>query len=186
MIGTGQMVAFEETERIDYRLAMDLAREAGNTQLVTQLTNNGEPPYYGADVTWKSAAYLNYLSNAMAQNPQVRNGGYNTFRDLFSEEYGILDQVNFFRGIINTFNHVYPQLYSIDLREGYTQLDVPVYFLIGKHDLNAPVSLTEAYYDALEAPEKELIWFEHSAHNPWINEAGIFVDETLRVFDIAR
>lgn len=182
MIGTGQMVAFEETERTDYQAAMALAREAGDTRLVAQLENNGEPPYYGTDVTRKSAAYLNYLSSAMAQNPQVRNGGYNTFRDLFSAEYGIWDQINFFRGITGTFGHVYPQLYSIDLRKDYVRIDVPVYFFIGRHDLNAPVSLADAYYDALQAPEKELVWFEHSAHSPWINEADAFVRETIRVF----
>ena len=50
------------------------------------------------------------------EKPDIHNGGYNTFRDLFSSEYGALDKINFFRGIVNTFNSVYPQLYDIDLR----------------------------------------------------------------------
>jgi hypothetical protein len=38
---------------------------------------------------------------------------------------------------------VYQQLYDIDLRADYTKLDVPVYFFLGRHDVNAPVGLVE-------------------------------------------
>ena len=31
----------------------------------------------------------------------------------------------------------------------------------------------------LGAPEKEIVWFEHSGHSPWINERDRFVDELL-------
>ncbi len=180
VIGTGQMVSLD-TELMDYELAMQIARERGDDKTVATLEANDPPPYYGSDVTWKSAAYLQYLSAVMASNPEITNGGYNTFRDLFASEYGIFDKINFFRGIVNTFNHVYPQLYDIDLREGYTKLDVPVYFFIGRHDINAPTSLAEEYFEMLDAPQKELVWFEHSGHSPWLNESGLFVSELLRV-----
>lgn len=180
-VGTGQMVAFVETEIMDYNLALEIARERGDTSKIAALEANGLPPYYGKDVTWKSAEYLNYLSDIMARNPAIHNSGYNTFRDLFSSEYGILDKINFLRGVVNTFNHVYPQLYEIDLRIDYTQLDVPVYFFLGRHDINAPTSLVEDYFDVLEAPHKEIVWFEHSGHSPWINESNTFVNELLRI-----
>ncbi len=180
-IGTGQMVAFLETELMDYDLAMQIARERGDEKTAASLEANGPPPYYGPDVTWKSAAYLQYLSAYMNANPEIHNGGYNTFRDLFSSEYGVWDKINFMRGIVTTFNTVYPQLYDIDLRRDYASVNVPVYFLIGRHDVNAPVSLTEDYFELLSAPEKALVWFEHSGHSPWINESELFVSELLRV-----
>lgn len=173
-MGTGQMVAFEETEKIDYALAMKLAKENEDQKIVDSLRKNGPPPYYGKSVTTKSAVYLNYLSQRMARNPEIQNPGFQTIRDLSAKEYGILDKVNYLRGILQTFNQVYPQLYEIDLRKDYAKLDIPVYFLLGKHDLNAPRSLAEDYYAKLAAPEKEIIWFEHSGHNPWINERERF------------
>ena len=181
-IGTGQMVAFWETERIDYYKAMELAKQNGDQKTVDRLQKNGEPPYYGKSVTWKSAVYLNYLTAQMAKNPEVHNPGYNTIRDLMSSEYTLWDKINFFRGIINTYNNVYPQLYEIDLRKDYPKLQVPVHFFLGRHDLNAPTALAEEYYQLLEAPEKSLIWFEHSAHSPWINEPDLFVKEVLECF----
>lgn len=181
VIGTGQMIDFLETERMDYEKAMEIAESKGDQSKIDKLKENGRPPYYGSDVTWKSAEYLNYLSAYMSSNPEIQNGGYNTFRDLFSPEYGILDKINFLRGIVNTFNHVYPQLYGINLRTDYPRLEIPVYFFLGRHDSNAPSVLVEEYYSILEAPSKEIIWFEHSGHSPWINESDKFVDELIAV-----
>jgi pimeloyl-ACP methyl ester carboxylesterase len=181
-IGTGQMIDFAETERVDYAKAIEIAENNGDTALIKKLKTNGEPPYYGKDVTWKSALYLNYLSAYMASNPEIHNPGYNTFRDLASFEYGLLDKMNFFRGIINTFNNVYQQLYEIDLRKDYTKLDAPVYFFLGRHDVNAPTVFVEEYERLLDAPEKGIVWFEHSGHSPWINEPDKFVKEVVSCF----
>lgn len=181
-IGTGQMIDFAETERLDYAKALEIAAQRGDTDMVNRLKANGEAPYYGNDMVWKSALYLNYLSSYMASLPEVTNSGYNTFRDVLSSEYGLLDKINFFRGIIFTFNNVYQQLYSIDLRRDFNKLEVPVYLFLGRYDFNAPTSLAEEYFQVLDAPEKKLVWFEHSAHSPWVNEKEKFAREVISCF----
>lgn len=181
-IGTGQMVDFKETEIMDYKKAMELAKENNDEKTVKKLIANGMPPYYGKDVTWKSAVYLDYLSGYMVKNPGITNSGYHTGRDMLSSEYGIWDSINYLRGVINTFNQVYPQLYDVDLRKSCTKLQVPIFFFLGKHDVNAPISLTQEYYDLLKAPQKGIVWFDHSGHSPWMNESELFVKQTVRVF----
>lgn len=181
VIGTGQMVDFLETESLDYDKAIEIATEKGDKDKISKLKENGRPPYYGSDVTWKSAEYLNYLSSYMNSNPKIQNSGYQTFRDIFSSEYSIIDKINYLRGIVNTFNYVYPQLYDIDLRTDYSKIDVPIYFFLGRHDINAPTSLVENYLNVLEAPHKEIIWFENSGHSPWINESDRFVRELISI-----
>lgn len=180
-MGTGQMVAFLDTEVYDYNLAMKISEEKGDIQTVEKLKQQGPPPYFGKDVTWKSATYLMYLSNYMAKNPAVSNSGYNTFGELSGPEYGLYDKVNYLRGVVYTFNHVYPQLYETDLRKQAAKIDVPVYFLEGRHDVNAPTSLVEEYYQALQAPHKEFIWFDYSGHDPWRNETDKFVDTVVKL-----
>ena len=182
LIGTAQMVDFAETERLDYAKAMELAKSKGDTAIVARLTKNGSPPYYGKDVTRKSAVYLNYLSAHMTGNPDIHNPGYNTFRDIGSSEYGLLDKINFFLGILNTYGHVYQQLYTTDLRRDYATLEIPVYFFLGRHDVNAPPALAEEYERRLMAPDKKIVWFEHSGHSPWINERDKFMREVLACF----
>ena len=175
-IGTGQMVAFLENDRICYDFALRLAQERGDTNQVEKLKQQGPQPYYGKDVLWKSAAYLSETFDYMNKNPAIANQGFNTLQDLAGSEYGLYDKLNFVRGLLDTFGVVYPQLWDVDFRKQAKRLEVPVYFLIGRHDVNAPPKLTEEYFNLLTAPRKELIWFENSGHNPWMNETEKFVD----------
>lgn len=175
-IGTGQMIAFLETDLSCYNFALNWARERGDNDKVEKLLKLGPPPYYGAGTAMKSATYLLDTYDYMNQNPEIMNNGFNTWRDLAAPEYGLYDKVSWFRGVLETFDVVYPQLWSVDFRTQATQLDVPVYFLIGRHDINAPTYLTEEYFKVLKAPQKEIIWFEHSGHNPWVDESEKFME----------
>ena len=44
----------------------------------------------------------------------------------------------------------------------------------GAHDQAAPAAPAERYAALLEAPGKQLVWFEHSAHMPHLEEPGRF------------
>lgn len=175
-IGTGQMVAFLEADQICYDFVLGLMQEQGNLEKLEQLKKQGPPPYYGKGVAWKESAFLIETYNYMNADPNISDDGFNTFQDLSGPEYGLYDKLNWFRGALVTIDAVYPQLWDVDFRQQATQLEVPVYFLIGRHDVNAPTILAEQYYEVLNAPHKELIWFERSGHNPWVNESAAFVD----------
>ncbi len=174
-IGTGQMVAFTENEVMCYELALNWAQERGDAGRVALLQKQGPPPYYGEDVVWKQSNYLLYLNEYMAQF--TSGPGENLVGDtLVGSEYGLLDKFNFARGIIWTLSSVFPQLWEVDLRTQAPRLEVPVYFLHGRHDYNANMNLVQEYYDLLEAPHKEIVWFENSGHDAMVNEADKLVD----------
>jgi pimeloyl-ACP methyl ester carboxylesterase len=173
-IGTGQMVAFLENDLLCYDFAIDLAKERGNAKKLEQLMKQGPPPYYGRGTAMKESAFLMDTFNYMNTDPRIADDGFNTFQDLASSEYGLYDKLNWFRGALETIDAVYPQLWDVDFRQQATQLAVPVYFLLGRYDVNAPPVLAEQYYQLLEAPHKELIWFDRSGHNPWVTESDKF------------
>jgi len=129
----------------------------------------------------KQATYLLDTYSYMNQNPAIRDNGFNTFRDLAAPEYGLYDKLNWFRGVLDTLDVVYPQLWETDFREQAPHLEVPMYFFIGRHDINAPVSLTEEYFELLEAPHKEIVWFESSGHTPWVSESDEFVKAMVEI-----
>tara|TARA_Y100001933_G_C18821567_1_gene489463 strand:- start:222 stop:581 length:360 start_codon:yes stop_codon:yes gene_type:complete len=96
--------------------------------------------------------------------------------NVMGPEYTLFDKVNYFRGMIDTFNTVYPQLYDYDVRTMYPELKVPLVFAVGKHDLNAPQDFARDYFEMLQAPSKEYIVFEHSGHSPWVDESERFIE----------
>ena len=179
--GTGQMVAFLENDQICYEWALQWARERGDTGKVQRLIGQGPPPYYGRGVARKQAVYLMDTFRYMNQNPAIADNCTNTFRDLAAPEYGLYDKVNWFRGVLDTLGIVYPHLWGVDLRTQAARLEVPVYLLIGRHDINAPVALAEEYFALLDAPKKQIVWFEHSGHTPWVSESDLFVQAMVDV-----
>ena len=54
------------------------------------------------------------------------------------------------------------------------KLDIPIYFIHGKNDLIINYTLTKEYFNQIEAPYKEFITFEKSAHFPQFEEADRF------------
>ena len=181
-IGSGQMVDFTETEQYCYDIALSIAKDKGDAQQIKALENLGRPPIYGDNVSMEIGSYLMYLHQEMASNSQIHQTDFDTVDEMLSPEYGILDKINFMRGLYYTFSHVYQQLYGVDLRETHTEFEIPIYIFHGRHDVNAPTYLVKDYYNQIDAPNKELIWFEHSGHSPWHNETDLFVEKTIEVF----
>lgn len=94
---------------------------------------------------------------------------------FLAPEYGLADKVNHTRGLIDSFNAVYPQLEGLDFVEQAPALRVPVYFFVGRNDVNAMASLVQEYHAALSAPHKELNWLD-GGHGLDSTTRGQFVD----------
>jgi pimeloyl-ACP methyl ester carboxylesterase len=52
----------------------------------------------------------------------------------------------------------------------FPKLEIPIYFLSGKHDLTVNIELSKAYLEILKAPVKGFYSFENSAHSPLFEE----------------
>ena len=180
-IGTGQMVDFLETDRIDYQTALDDARASGNQKLVGQLKKQGPPPYESGTAL-KTAAFLSPLNGLSARSGQLHSAVFSTMDGVYGVEYGLLDKVRFFWGLLRVLDTFYADLYPIDLRQSAAEQQIPIHIFHGRYDYNAPAGLAEDYYARLSAPSKSLVYFEHSAHNPWQTENELFNDEVRRVF----
>jgi pimeloyl-ACP methyl ester carboxylesterase len=57
-----------------------------------------------------------------------------------------------------------------DLTVLVTQLDIPVYFFLGRHDYTTSYDLSRDYFLQIKAPVKGLYTFENSAHSPLFEE----------------
>lgn len=171
-VGHGQMVNTTENDVMGYHFALQYVAEHHETATVNALRRNGPPPYVGDGMVWKYAAYLDVLQASMGQ-PALTLGV--PLMPWFAAEYGLVDRVNYVRGFFETFATLYPQLSGLDITQSAAKLNVPVYLLVGRADVNAMASLAERYYRLLQAPHKELIWFT-SGHSMTDADTAQFVD----------
>lgn len=171
-IGNGQMVNTTENDILGYELALDYLTKKGNTKTLETLHRNGPPPYTGENITGRYVAYLDILQEYMNMPHYTVIVPIVPF---FASEYGYVDKVNHTRGLIESFNVVYPQLKDLDFITQAPKLDVPVYIFAGRNDVNAMYTIVEEYFNVLEAPGKDLIWLE-GGHGLGGDNLSQFVD----------
>lgn len=53
--------------------------------------------------------------------------------------------------------------------------DFAVQWAQERSDTKKVATLAEQYYALLDAPHKEIVWFEHPGHTPWASESDRFV-----------
>ena len=177
-VGTAQMVNVKEADLLIYDAVVEHARRAGDTAFVRTLEAQGPPPYVGKSPI-RPYSTLFGREYTVFEVPNIRNEVYRRDGDILLlslklPEYGWLDRAYYLLGLMNTFNAIYPQLQEMDLRRDATQFELPVTLILGRHDMNSPPQIPEAYYDLIEAPSKELIFFEESGHGMIWEEADRF------------
>jgi pimeloyl-ACP methyl ester carboxylesterase len=98
-------------------------------------------------------------------------------------EYTKADAKNWTKGIEWSEKTVSPQI----LKAGYnlfkdlSEIEIPLYFFVGRYDYQTPGPLTEEYYNAVKAPAKDLIWFEESAHYTIFAEPDKMTRELIKI-----
>jgi pimeloyl-ACP methyl ester carboxylesterase len=156
-IGNGQMINTTQNDIMGYELAMDYLAEKDDAAALEALRRKGPPPYRGKGMLGKYVAYLDVLNDYMGA---PRYTVIVPIIPFVAPEYGLLDKINHTRGLIDSFQVVYPQLEDLDFTTQAVKLDVPVYIFAGRDDVNAMSSLVEDYVNRLGAPHKQLIWLQ--------------------------
>jgi pimeloyl-ACP methyl ester carboxylesterase len=98
-----------------------------------------------------------------------------------SPDYSLGDLLRTVRGISATQSALLPEIATVDLVGTLPLIDVPVVMAQGRLDQVAPGDAAERYVSVLQAPSKELVWFDHSAHTPHLEEPDKFRGLLMRV-----
>ena len=160
--------------KIAYEFALATAKARKVPRAIRQLQAIGPPPHHEA----KEFATLERWA---ANFGGVRSGQtYNSmFRSLLlsllrSPDYSLADAVRTIQGMTAAQAALVPELAALDLTHALTRLSSPIVMVQGRHDQVAPASSAERYAELLAAPSKQLVWFEHSAHLPHLEEPERF------------
>lgn len=168
-IGYGQVVNGVENERISWEFCVDEAKKAGDTQSLEILYKVG-PPKNGQ---YKTGAF----KGLMAQRKILgKYGGHNVEKKgywestampiLLSKEYTLADKWGVLQGYKFVLSNMWGNICEYDFKKDCNTFEMPYYIFQGRLDKNTPSDLIEEFFASITAPDKDLIWFEHSAHGP--------------------
>lgn len=176
-VGTGQVANMPEGEKISYLFTLDTARKLNNQKSIKELEEIGCPV---------NGIYKSGLSGTNIQRKWLMkfggivygksNPGDIIMKIMITKEYSLLDRINFMKAMnmpsINKM--VEDEFLRVNLCEQVPEVNVPIYFFLGRHDNQIPAVVAERYFNTITAPKKKLIWFDQSAHSPCFKEADKF------------
>jgi pimeloyl-ACP methyl ester carboxylesterase len=83
---------------------------------------------------------------------------------LRTPEASPLDLVRIVQGSTFSVGRLWGALMDVNLIRDARRFEVPVFFALGRYDHQVVADVSAAYFEALEAPLKKLVWFERSGH----------------------
>ncbi len=181
VVGMGQVVDMQRGEDLSYRYVLEYAHAENNRKAIRALSHLGGSDTYRKDSTFVQRRWL------------VRYGGMMHALDtgavvsilLHAPECSIADCI---RGLTRrdlkfSCRRMGDEIMGVNLLQEIPELHVPVFFFTGRYDYTTPFVLVEQFYASLHAPCKKLIWFEHSAHMPHMEEPDKFQRELIAIGD---
>jgi len=168
-VGCAQVADCVASERASYHLALREAERRQHTKALEELRAMGEPPYSAADLM-RERMWLQRFDR------QVTPGAlWKLTRDyLACPEFSIFDVPNIVRGFRFSIDTMWSEVSTLNLTTLVRTVQMPVFFFVSRRDRWVPPEMSAAYFDALSAPSKQLVWFDDSAHEPFVDEPEKF------------
>jgi len=167
-VGAAQIGDGAKGESLSYAFALTEAERLGNRKVLKKLRAIGPPPHSAAGL-WTERTCVQRLEgvggNAMWKMMRVLLAG---------PESSLLDLPNILRGFKFSLDAMWTEAASLNLLELVPELKMPVYILVGRNDHWVLPEASVAYFDALIAPSKQLVWFENSGHEMFVDEPAKF------------
>ncbi len=203
-VGVGQMVNDKENERLSWEYAYRQAKRYNIAEAIKELEEVGPPVegFYKTDHEggrftakglWQQRKWLKRFGGVFHLHSEDYKTNQRQYKkimrritaiNIFSKEWTLVDVIRELKGHQFSIEAMWPEMRSTDFFREVPRVGIPVYFFTGRYDYNVPFELLERYYQKLQAPYKEIVWFEKSAHMPMVEERERFVAEMRRV--IAR
>jgi pimeloyl-ACP methyl ester carboxylesterase len=180
VIGMGQFVDGKRGEDLSYQYVLERAHAEHNRKAIRSLEQIGAPPYRKDDLFVQRKWLVHFGGFLHA----IGTGEFLSIL-LHAPEYSIGDCISnlMMRDMKFSCRWLRDDCLRVNLLQEIPELSVPVVFFAGSYDYATPFVLVEQFYASLKAPYKKLIWFEHSAHNPDIEEPDKFQREIIAIGD---
>lgn len=164
-VGAGQFGDFPASDILAYDFLLTEAERRGNRKATRELRAIGPPPHTGrkqmVQGKWQTRFLGMVRGMSMWKLSRILLGG---------PESSMLDLPCILRGTLFSTYTMWQEVSALNLIQAAPVLAIPVFFLVGRHDHVVAPQTTTAYFEALAAPLKRLVWFEKSAHAPPFEE----------------
>lgn len=168
-VGAAQIGDSAAGESLSYSYGLAEAERRHDEKALKRLRAIGPPPYPAKSL---------FVERTIVSQIDGQTGlgtAWKVGRALFGRpEASILDLPNLLKGFRFTLDAMWAEVSKLNLLKLVPALKMPVVIFVGRRDHWVPPETSVAFFDALAAPSKELVWFEHSGHEAFVDEPEKF------------
>lgn len=174
-VGVAQVVHMRGNERRNWQRILDKAERTGNTEAAAALRALAP---YAADGQPVPIEHI-YTQRRWGE----RLGGTLAYRDgnraessllRLSPEYADPELAHAWDGNAFATPLLFGQVLDLDYSD-LRHFEVPVMMFLGRHDMTVDSQAVADWFEGVQAPQRNTVWFEHSAHSPMFEEPGRFL-----------
>lgn len=171
VVGVAPLISARAAQDDQYAFVLEQSTARNDADALRQLRELGPPPHETADKVLAMERLADRYGAVFHQPPSQT---WTLLRGVFSGVATPWEIPSFIRANDVSLAAMTRELLELDLRRSLTRLEVPVVFMLGRFDRHLSSTISASYLDALTAPSKKTLWFEHSAHNPPFEEPELF------------
>lgn len=174
-VGVGQLVNLWTNEVLSYKYTLEQAQKANDTKALEALKKLEGYPFLGEKCVESLIAERNWLyafgGGIYGEKDDAKVKAHND-----NPEHTAFEAIGNTLGLLKSITTMWSVgLTNLNLFKTATNLNVPVVFCLGRSDYNVPTALAVDYLERIQAPAKELIWFDKSGHWALLEEPEKFI-----------
>ncbi len=181
-IGVGQIIDIVENEKVGFDKLRERIVKANNQKDLAALEKIGVYPE------------TNYEKPMIKKLQKVRilQGKYKIGMDFIpilkalfkSPVFKISDITSLFKGMNNN-KRLWDFLFSHNLYEENRAYEIPVFYVLGDRDFQAPNTIASSYFDTINAPVKKLFLIKDAGHFIMLDQPKLFSEALAEICDTA-
>ncbi|WP_105616408.1 alpha/beta fold hydrolase [Vallitalea okinawensis] len=176
-IGAGQVISLTENEKVGYEKLKELIIKSDNKKDLGKLKKIGKYPKNKYDKSMIKKI----------QEIRILQGKYKIGMDFIpilitlfkSPIFQVSDILSIVKGMSNN-KQLFEYLFSHSLNDEHNY-EIPVYYIVGDRDFQAPNTIAKSYFNTINAPNKEIFMIEDAGHFMMLDQPKLFAEAMTKI-----
>ncbi|MEK4210796.1 MULTISPECIES: alpha/beta fold hydrolase [Paenibacillus] len=180
-IGASQVIDMLENERVGYNKVKELIAQAGDTKSMRKLESVGEYP--GNRIIFNKP-FLKKVDVVRKLQGKYETGiklDLSTWITVFKSPIFKFSDIIAFMKIFRVNAKLHEFLGDFNLRTETAKYKVPIYYILGGNDWQAPYVIAQKYFEEIEAPNKGIYIIPNAGHMTMMEQPVLFFDALLEI-----
>lgn len=177
-IGAGQVISLTDNEKVGYEKLKELIIKSDNKKDLEKLKKIGKYPKNKYD---KSMMKKIQAIRILQGKYKIGMEFIPVLKTLFkSPIFQVSDILSIVKGMSNN-KQLFEYLFSHSLDNELHNYEIPVYYIVGDRDFQAPNTIAKSYFNTINAPNKEIFTIEDAGHFMMLDQPKLFAKAMTKI-----